>query len=314
MTPTGYGDIITFLEKCGRVCYKSEDKITSESAPKFCKAILQRNHESVLEHRIISLLIDYSLSEEIAQLKVDNIDESISLFNIHDYKNDYSLVTGNIRSWIHLINHGNWLKTHLIYSLNQAVPDLFELPAHHSVGSSELVDINNIKDELEEGEYEKHKYESVKFIIDRGVSHELVRHRICSFSQESTRYCNYGKANNVTFIIPPWCKIEEGEYTQNGIIPVGWSDFTSEENDYTWYCSMLSAEKDYLRLLKNGWTPQQARSVLPNSLKTEIVVTANLREWQHIMRLRTDKAAHPQMREISLPLQEEFKQKYPLLF
>ena len=77
---------------------------------------------------------------------------------------------------------------------------------------------------------------------------------------------------------------------------------------------MLSAEKDYLRLLKNGWTPQQARSVLPNSLKTEIVVTANLREWQHIMRLRTDKAAHPQMREISLPLQEEFKQKYPLLF
>jgi len=147
---------------------------------------------------------------------------------------------------------------------------------------------------------------SVRFVIDRGVSHELVRHRLCGFSQESTRYCNYGKAGQVTFVIPPWLDLQPGTFKQT-------SEFLGGP-PLTWGMAMLQAEQSYLRLLSAKWTPQQARSVLPNSLKTEIVTTANLREWRHIMRLRTAKAAHPQMREIMIPLLAELKRDLLCVF
>ena len=154
---------------------------------------------------------------------------------------------------------------------------------------------------------------SVRFIVDRGVTHELVRHRLVAYSQESTRYCSYDKEQfdgQVTFIIPPWVNIPAGSY---GIaIPV--CNIITNNNDMVWYDTMLSCEYNYLRLLKDNWSPQEARSVLPNSLKTEIVASANLREWRHIFKLRTSKAAHPQMREIMVPLLKEFKEKIPVLF
>jgi thymidylate synthase (FAD) len=150
---------------------------------------------------------------------------------------------------------------------------------------------------------------SVKFVIDRGVSHELVRHRIASFSQESTRYCNYKKkGGQVTFVIPPWVNLQPGEYQDefqlDGICNA----------DHLWAMAMLDSEYRYLQLLDKGWQPQQARSVLPNSLKTEIVVTANPREWRHIFKLRCDKAAHPQMREVMVPLRNTFQGTLPELF
>ena len=144
----------------------------------------------------------------------------------------------------------------------------------------------------------EHVYMTAKFVCDRGVTHELVRHRLCAFSQESTRYCNYGKGkfgNECTFIKPPF-----------------W-----EESDKTydlWWNAMADAEKYYMMLLACGAKPQEARDVLPNSLKTEIVVTANVREWRHIFRLRTGQAAHPQMRELMVPLLKEMRQKAPCLF
>ena len=150
---------------------------------------------------------------------------------------------------------------------------------------------------------------TVKLIIDRGFSHEVVRHRLASYSQESTRYCNYGKGGgNVCFIIPPWTNIQSGYYSI--------SDIPDEmnENDEVWYNQMLFSERRYLELLRGGWTPQEARSVLPNSLKTEIVMTANLREWRHIFKLRTSKQAHPQMREIMVPLLAEFQKRVPVIF
>lgn len=154
----------------------------------------------------------------------------------------------------------------------------------------------------------EHSAITVKFICDRGVSHELVRHRLCSFSQESTRYCNY--KGGVTFIIPPWLlDVGEGE--------LSWKDSQEEllsDNSYFWIISMLNCEQSYLNLLDNGWSPQQARSVLPNSLKTEIVVTANFREWRHIFKLRISKAAHPQMRELMIPLLDECKKLIPVIF
>jgi len=144
----------------------------------------------------------------------------------------------------------------------------------------------------------EHIFLTVKFIIDRGVSHELVRHRLASYSQESTRYANYSKnkfGNEITVIRP--CFWEEG---------------TQEFN--AWKQSMELAEDIYLKLINMGARPEQARSVLPNSLKTEVVMTCNLREMRHVLSLRCDKAAHPQIREVMRPLLKELHQSIPVIF
>jgi len=146
----------------------------------------------------------------------------------------------------------------------------------------------------------EHASMSVHFVCDRGVSHELVRHRLCAFTQESTRYCNYGKdkfGGELTFIRPPF-----------------WPGEDQLQLSEVWEQSMTQAESWYLGFIDQGVQPQEARSVLPNSLKTEIVVTANLREWRHIFRLRTSDKAHPQMREIMRPLLAECRQRIPVLF
>lgn len=145
---------------------------------------------------------------------------------------------------------------------------------------------------------------TVRFIVDRGVSHELVRHRVASFAQESTRYCNYGKngkESDITFIQPCfWQNAPENDkHCENhGILEM----------------VLLQCESAYLKLIENGASPQEARCVLPNLLKTEINISANIREWRHIFKLRTAKAAHPQMREVMCPLLDEFKSKIPILF
>ena len=139
---------------------------------------------------------------------------------------------------------------------------------------------------------------SVRLICDRGVSHELVRHRLAAFSQESTRYANYSKDKfgaEVTFIRP-----------------VFWDN--NSELYEMWRLAMQQAEATYLAMLKNGASPQQARSVLPNSLKTEVVMTANLREWLHVFALRCHTSSHPQMREVMLPLLLEFSHHIPSVF
>lgn len=144
----------------------------------------------------------------------------------------------------------------------------------------------------------EHSMVTVKFIVDRGISHELVRHRNCSYAQESTRYCNYSKdkfGNELTFIQPLF---------YNGNV----------KQQTVWTSSMQVVEDNYMYMLENGLTPQDARSILPNSLKTEINVTSNFREWRHFFKVRTDKAAHPQMREIAIPLLNDFKELAPCVF
>ncbi len=168
---------------------------------------------------------------------------------------------------------------------------------------------------------------SVRFICDRGVSHEIVRHRLCAFSQESTRFCDY--EGGVSFILPSWLHlggINPGEYiikwdglygeidTYNG--GSSWV-FTDDKASLIWFWNMAIAERDYQKLLKNGWPPQQSRSVLPNSLKTELVLTANIREWRHILNMRAVGVAgkpHPQMLQLMVPLLDEFKLKLPAFF
>lgn len=189
-------EILKKIEKAGKTAYKSEDNITSDSAKKFVKKIIDMGHESVIEHEKIT----------------------------------------------------------------------------------------------------------VRIICDRGVTHEIVRHRIASYTQESTRFCNYSKGkfgNEITVIKPCFWDLSKEEDRKKYEI---------------WEKAMINAEKAYMDLIKAGATPQEARSVLPNSLKTEIVMTANLREWRHFFKLRTDKKAHPQMREIAIPLLEEFKKIIPIIF
>lgn len=182
------------IEKIGRVCYKSEDRITEdgESAKKFVKMLINRGHEAMIEHSSLS----------------------------------------------------------------------------------------------------------VKFTVDRGVSHELVRHRIASFAQESTRYCNYSNdkfGNEITVVKPCF-----------------WDDKST--NYIIWETAMKTEEETYFRLLELGATPQEARSVLPNSLKTEITITANYREWRNFFKLRTEQAAHPQMRQVTIPLLKELQKRIPIIF
>lgn len=160
----------------------------------------------------------------------------------------------------------------------------------------------------------EHEKITVKFICDRGISHELVRHRIASFSQESTRYCNYSTdkfKNELTFIIPPWINIGE---SKKGF-PINIPCLSYKKGTMEWLKSLYEAEKTYLHLtIKDKWKPEEARSILPNSLKTEVVVTANLREWRLILKQRTSKAAHPQMRELMFPLLVLLKKKMPAVF
>lgn len=192
-----YEKIVKKIERIGRVCYKSEGKITEDSAEKFIKGLLTRQHESVIEHENVT----------------------------------------------------------------------------------------------------------VRFVCDRGVTHEIVRHRIASYSQESTRYCNYSgdKFDNQITVID---------------LASGFQYDLSKENDKAkyevWTKAMENAEQSYFRMLELGATPQEARSVLPNSLKTEIVVTMNLRSWRNFFRLRVDSHAHPQMHEVATMLYEEFKKRLPV--
>ena len=144
----------------------------------------------------------------------------------------------------------------------------------------------------------EHEKISVRIICDRGVTHEIVRHRIASYSQESTRYCNYNKekfGKELTFIKP--CFWDEDDYLYK-----------------IWLNNMQEVEKCYNSMIETGASPQEARSVLPNSLKTEIIVTMNLREWRHFFKLRTAERAHPQMREVACQILREFQERIPILF
>ena len=152
----------------------------------------------------------------------------------------------------------------------------------------------------------EHVSASVRFITNRGVTHELVRHRLCAFSQESTRYVNYG-GKEMEFILPVWWG---GTSLYKSESP--FSDRNMAQQ--LWLNSIAGAEKDYNHLISLGWNPGQAREVLPNSLKTEIVLTANLREWRHIFKLRTSKAAHPQMRALMIDCLTGFKEEMPAIF
>ena len=264
--PAGLEGVYKQIEKVGRVCYKSEDKITEDSAKPFVDRMIKSGHGAMLEHGTIYLAIP------ISEWKCtdDYRDSYIS--------NPYSNVNDSLVNWEN--NEG------IIY---------FTTNLRVLVENGWLDDLQYICEPTEFHE----KRITVHFVCDRGVSHEFVRHRVMSFAQESTRYCNYSKdkfGNELTFIIPNWVNTHCPNKEQEGpSVP-----------DMEWSSAMLDAEASYKILLKMGWTPQQARAVLPNSLKTELVVTGFVSDWKHFFELRCDSSAHPQARELAIPLREEF--------
>lgn len=286
------------IERIARTCYKSEDKITDESAPKFVKMLYDRGHHAMLEFYPFYFHIHSSLINKITYLnQLPEIDGDFKW-----YDRDYPFIEAscNLRTAIMLNEHIE-LFGKVITNRYPELNGLFKMII--GTGNEDMIQL--VDKELVNADL---WYLTGRFICDRGVTHELVRHRKCSFAQESTRYCNYGKGEHMKFIIPSWSdNVKEGKYTIE-------SDELNNA-DTLWYNLCLSSERTYNYLIKsNNWLPQQARSVLPNSLKTEIVVQARLSEWKHIFEQRCAKTAHPDMQAIMIPLRDEMNILYDNYF
>lgn len=291
-----------FIEKVGRTCYKSEDKITDDSAAKFVGNLIKRGHEAMIEHWSLIFKTDYEYYATITedyQTILQNADVNKELkerlrphlrFTHKSFSEDEAryVISGNMRAWRDftkacVICFG-YLPVYL-YGIIRDYPIFFPeyqngVPQQHN--HNDILKPISVKD-LHDTEKCIHQNVTVKFVCDRGVSHEMVRHRVASFAQESTRYCNYSGdkfGNEITVIRPSWCYEGSDAYLM-------------------WFDGCQQAENAYFDLLEQGCVPQEARSVLPNSLKTEIIVTMNRDDWDHFFELRCPANAHPDMREVA---------------
>lgn len=275
--PAGLEGVYKQIERVGRVCYKSEDKITEDSAKPFVDRMIKSGHGAMLEHGTV-------------YLKVFNVIENSEL--IDKYKsNKYSVV----KEGTEVYNcHGD-----ILYGSCKCITTNYRV----LVENGWLDDLKYICKPTEFHE----KRITVHFVCDRGVSYEFVRHRVMSFAQESTRYCNYSKdkfGNELTFIQPCW--LDDERLKLYGPYHTVIRDKSLES---IFIASLNNAEKDYIDLIDLGWKPQEARAVLPNSLKTELVVTGFTSDWNHFFDLRargTTGAPHPQAKELAEPLMKEF--------
>lgn len=267
-------DPYKMIELAGRTCYKSEDKITEDSAKKFVDRMIKLGHGAMLEHGTIYLAC------LVFDGDVDNNNNLTPNHSFYKYQsNKYSKVKVAQYAW--------------------SGEDVACVTTNLRV----LVE-NNWLDDLKAYRCEPTRYHekriTAKFICDRGVSHEFVRHRVFSFAQESTRYCNYSKDkfnNELTLIKPSW--IEESIDSLN-------QEFRDTDRDDTsiFIRALRSAEEEYFTLLNNGWKPQQARQVLPNATKTELVMTGFESDWEHFFELRCSGAAHPDAKKLADELRE----------
>lgn len=266
-------DPYKMIELAGRTCYKSEDKITENSAKEFVDRMIKLGHGAMLEHGTIYLKIDKTEDGHLPPARL--------------YWSD-----GNHKKYTRVRKHGNsiYVTTNLrVIVENDRLDDLqyqVEPTEHHE------------------------KRITAKFICDRGVSHEFVRHRVFSFAQESTRYCDYSKdkfGNDITYIIPSWLDLPEGKYSDwdNDWCDVSELKLLYPEVDNLsdpancFLQSIKNAEYYYFMLINRGWKPQQARQVLPNATKTELVMTGFESDWEHFFELRCSGAAHPDARKLA---------------
>ena len=286
--------MLKHIETCGRVAWKSEDKITDDSYVKFIDMLKGVNHGSVLEHGTVYLVV-HENSMTISKYQYNKY-SVVATSNDENDENYY--ITTNYR----VLVENNWL--------------------------------DDLKYQCEPTEFHE-KRVTIRLVIDRGVSHEFVRHRTFSFTQESTRYCNYSKdkfGNELTFIEPLWLNRDNliGWYNINNeyaiyqnntdskfpnVIYEQEIEYIDEETNIKtpwsaedWYIySLRLSELAYVKALEQGWKAQQARAILPNSLKTELIMTGFISDWKHFFHLRCAPGAHPQAQEIAIPLEQEFR-------
>ena len=273
--PAGLEGVYKQIERVGRVCYKSEDKITEDSAKPFVDRMIKSGHSAMLEHGTVYL---------------DIICKSQDGYNTEFFKyemNPYSKCTEVPPN----VMQSHW---HLMVTTNLRV----------LIENGWLNDLQYICKPTEFHE----KRITVKFILSRSIAQEYTRHRVFSFAMESQRYCAYNKnkfGNEVTFIIPCWLNWDEqvihrGDFEKSG---------SGSMDSYIFVNSLLDAESSYLDLVKENWKAQQAREVLPNACKTELVMTGFVSDWNHFFDLRargTTGAPHPQAKELAEPLMKEF--------
>ena len=255
--------IFKFIELAGRTCYKSEDKITEDSAKEFVDRMIKSGHTAMLEHGTVYLTIpSANMSDMVIYKYFLNPYSKIFIDRINTY------ITTNYR----VLVENDWLDD-LKYLSN---PNLFHP-----------------------------RRTTVKFICDRAVANEFVSHRVFSFAQESTRYCNYTKDkfnNQLIFIIPCWIKdLEEGNY-------YAYCEYHHAKHDSSkeWFAVCMNSELIYTNLIEKRWKPQEARNVLPHSLKTELIMTGFDGDWQRFFELRCASNAHPQAKELADMLKDKF--------
>lgn len=299
------------IESIARTCYKSEDKITEDSHKRLISNLYKNKHWAMLEHFIFIYEVDANTNFYSSFLEILNSEKyiSVTMQKIDNY--DRYIISFNARSILDMLNkyknHNN-IKLDIIKLVEKVV---FDYDCDELFGNRfkkvdypcfKKIDDITILTTIEQW---IHGWHSIKFICDRGVSHEIVRHRDASFAQESTRYCNYSKDkfDNEIMVIEPLMFNSKAELG------------SVERQKYNfWKEGIEASENAYFYLLDMGATPQEARAVLPNSLKTELIMTARNYEWKHFFELRCDEAAHPQMRELAIPLLINFTNKYPELF
>lgn len=313
--------VLSYLERIGRICYKSEDRITEDSCVKFIKNIRDKKHWAMLEHYIFTMSVPKWIYDDITDrnwLTMDNPDYIHAIQFIRtSYWQDAPdqayryLVSGSATAFNYLWNCNCFLAIPtagiptLCRTLNKYIPEVMMVPGNHDSYQCDDSVRFITREEMKRMPHKIrtiHDFCSVIFTVDRGVTHELVRHRPASWAQESTRYCNYsaGKyGKEITTIIPCF---PNNEQDVDGIIPDIWKR------------SCKDAEEWYFELIDKGVTAQFARSVLPNSLKADICMTARLWEYTHFFNMRVPKSAHPQMRQVVVPLLNEMKDVYPGVF
>lgn len=302
------------IEGIARTCYKSTDLIAEDSHKTFIKMLYDKNHWAMLEHYIFIYQSNTSFFETIADEKYIHSTRTVIEVPHEDggfRQSVRNIISFSARSLLDLFEKYkdcSYSKGCLIELCEQIVADYDcdELFGNKfkKVLRNDWTKIDDI-DILTPEEQWEHGWKSIKFICDRGVSHEIVRHRDASFAQESTRYCNYAKdkfGKEITVIKP--CYIRDGSDVLNEEM-VAWG---------VWTNAIKNSEKAYFKMLDAGCSPQEARAVLPNSLKTEVIMTARNYEWGHFFGLRCDKAAHPQMRELAIPLFDYFSDSNNTLF
>lgn len=299
------------IEFIARTCYKSEDKITEDSNKVMCKNLYKNKHWAMLEHFIFIYKINKTINFKSNFVEILSAEKYIDVTEQIIINERRTILSFNARSLLDLIikykDHEQILNDLIMliekivydYDCDEIFGNRFKKVDHDNFIKIDDVTI------LTPIEQFIHGWHSIKFVCDRGISHEIVRHRVASFAQESTRYCNYSKdkyGKEITVIKPFYLK--DGSDNPNNEM-VAWG---------VWKRAIENSEKSYFEMLDLGCTAQEARAVLPNSLKTELIMTAKNYEWNHFFELRADKPAHPQIKELVIPLLIDFTNRFPELF